>query len=200
LPTWPDRGNGRHDQQRLGPIGLLLALNFVFFLGLTGRSASRAASLQEEVQTSSRELSTVLKDLDKNDRKQALARLVDREYQDLCDHVLRRYSENFNNVRLELESIMKEVRVGAQTISYTKTDMPDFALIRNTISIPLKGDYHSLRKLLSLIEQSDQFLIVDSIQLTDSTNEGKELNLHIGLVAFFYEPEPEAASGKRNPT
>ncbi|MFC2173973.1 hypothetical protein ACFLU6_15325 [Acidobacteriota bacterium] len=190
---------GADNRRWLMPALLLCVLNLVFYFGLTARSANRLEQLENEIADSNRELMSARKVLDRNDRKRALGSLVERELDDLHKNVLLRYGEHFQNVRLELQGILKQVSIAATQISYGRTDFADFRLIQDNISFPLKGDYYSLRKLLNLIEQSEQFLIIDSIQLADSTNKGKELNLNISLITFYYEPDLDGKERRKRP-
>jgi hypothetical protein len=107
----------------------------------------------------------------------------------LYHEILKTTEMQFAPIRQELETLFRKSRVENTSLNYHWNFRKEEEVQQCTFSFPLKGSYESLRKFLESIEKSEFMLIIDRINLAESTETGKELNLQISISTYFYEPK-----------
>ncbi len=73
---------------------------------------------------------------------------------------------------------------GAPTRGVAKTASAN--AVEVTISFPVEGTYQQVRRLINLLEVSDQFIIIDQVSLGSDT--GEKLNMTIRVKTLFRSP------------
>ena len=56
-------------------------------------------------------------------------------------------------------------------------------------TMPLTGSYESLRQFMDTIERSENFIVIESIQIANSKEGGIILSLLIQLSTYFIDPD-----------
>jgi Tfp pilus assembly protein PilO len=92
-------------------------------------------------------------------------------------------------IQREVRSIAASLGMDPESIGYTPTYLDKVDLVQFSISVPLVGDYRNLRQFISKIENSENFLIIDSVTLGGSRDGGALLDLSIQLSTYFSAPE-----------
>ena len=64
-----------------------------------------------------------------------------------------------------------------------------------SVSFTVQGTYEQIRRLINLLELSDQFVIIDGIGLAGGGSDTKNLTMNIRLKTLFREPV--AANARR---
>jgi hypothetical protein len=122
------------------------------------------------------------------------------------------YNERWSTQNERLTALILEVkRLNAATkmepVAYTFTEGGGSATENRNrpgavgtstvaINFTVQGDYQQVRRLINLLELSEQFVIIDSIELAGSALDPK-LTLNLRLKTLFREPTgtPAAAAG-----
>lgn len=91
-------------------------------------------------------------------------------------------------LRLDLERIFEQAGMRAPTMDYRYADMGKEKVKRIVTSFVYTGTYASLKKFLSIIENTPRFLVIDEIDFTNTGSGGGPLTLRMTL-AGYYETE-----------
>jgi len=75
------------------------------------------------------------------------------------------------------------------------TKVKGIGTIAATISYSVEGNYQQVRRLINLLELSDQFVIIDSLTVT-ATGDTNILNLTLRLKTLFREPRADMPAPK----
>ena len=62
--------------------------------------------------------------------------------------------------------------------------------------VPLEGGYQNLRSFIQAVESSEQFIVVERVQLGRSNEGGVMLQLNITLATYFDAPELRKQRGE----
>jgi hypothetical protein len=71
-----------------------------------------------------------------------------------------------------------------QAISYPDETIEDYGLRKRSFQFGVEGTYGDLRKLINLLELSDSFLTLESVQLSGSGT-GNRLRIDLSLSTLF---------------
>jgi len=105
--------------------------------------------------------------------------------------VLSTKQERMTPVQRELRSIASKFGIKPESISYAKEIFEEDRIVRFSASLPLNGSYESLRAFIDAIENSANFITIQSIQLADSKEGGVILSLNINVATYFFDPDVE---------
>lgn len=121
---------------------------------------------------------------------------------DFLQKVLRTKQENLVDVQREINEIGREFRIDPDTVSYGSTELAEDGLERFNISVLLEGDYTDLRKFIARVENSEKFLVIESVTLQGTKEGGLLLSMNIVISTYFDAPwlkdtKKGAARGRR---
>ena len=91
-------------------------------------------------------------------------------------------------LRLDLERIFEQAGLRTPTMDYRYADMGKEKVKRIVTSFSYTGTYSSLKKFLSIIENTPRFLVIDEIDFMNTGSGGGPLTLRMTL-AGYYESE-----------
>lgn len=115
----------------------------------------------------------------------------------LRDERLGTRDERIVEIQQELTRLCREFGIDLATVSYKNERLVEQGLDRFAMIVPLEGGYANLRRFLQAIESSDQFLVVERVQLGGQReSRGNELQLNI-TVGSYFRMELPAAKPKR---
>src|SRR5262245_11135460 len=101
----------------------------------------------------------------------------------------------------EIRGIADQFKINVETITYPRETYPKDKVTKFSATMPLTGSYENLREFIDTIEHSENFIVIEGIQLANSKEGGVILGLSIQLSTFFVDPdiqEPDVAvKGKR---
>jgi Tfp pilus assembly protein PilO len=133
--------------------------------------ADRVASLQEDLKERRERLDPL------DARRQKLQTLLDRSKRNDLE-IRKLYAESFSTRRARLTNINNEVKTLARkagldprSFSYPEEQIQQYGLIKRSFIFSVEGSYVNLRKFINLLELSDSFLTLESINLMPGTSE-----------------------------
>lgn len=91
----------------------------------------------------------------------------------------------------EIRGIADQFKINVDTITYPRETYPKDKVTRFSATMPLTGSYENLREFIDTIEHSENFIVIDGIQLANSKEGGVILGLSIQLSTFFVDPDIE---------
>jgi Tfp pilus assembly protein PilO len=103
------------------------------------------------------------------------------------DQTLSYKNDRMTRIQREVRDLARAHQLDPDQISYSTSPLKDTGLVRFQISFPLDGRYVTLQDFIKEVEQSPNFLIVDSVNMQESL--GQDLKLQIRLVTYFQAPD-----------
>ncbi len=181
-------------------LGLLLWLGLnLAWLSLVNLPRSQAlASADERVQNLRRTASGRAREV--REMELAVERIRNREHtlELFFDQVLANKSQRMVAIQRELREIAIRHRIDPNRINYTHEVVKDTVdMVRFGASFPLRGGYQVLRSFIRDIEHSENFLIIDGVNLAKSREGGALLALDIQISTMFRDLDLKAEE-KRN--
>jgi len=190
IPAILKRFNIREERLRVGAVLAAVAvLNLILYLTLNLPRMHRESVEERRVEMATQGLSELsrrvglMKDLDR--RFETEKGKVDTFYNDL----LGAKENRMVRIQREVRRIAAGLGMDPESISYQPEFLDKVGLVRFTINVPLVGDYRNLRQFITRIENSENFLLIDSVTLGGSKDGGALLDLSIQLSTFFSAPE-----------
>ncbi len=166
-----------------------LGINLTFAFAVNMPRARRAAQLDQSVISTSSALTTRMRDVkslrEHHSRVLAGTESLDSFYSD----ILSTKQERLISFQREIREIAVRFNINLETISYRREAFPKDKVAKFTAAMPLNGSYENLREFIDTIEKSENFIIIDSIQLTSSKEGGVILSLLIQLSTYFVDDE-----------
>ena len=165
-----------------------LGLNLAFSFLINVPRANEVAALQEEQQHLNRELVRKTADIDalRSDHRRVVEgnSSLDMFY----DEVLSTKEKRLVAFQKELRDIAGKFNINMDAVSYPREVFPN-KVIKLGAAMPLTGSYENLRSFLKTIEASENFIVIEAIQLANSKEGGVILSLTILLSTYFVDPE-----------
>ncbi len=166
-------------------LGLNLAM--AFFINVP--RAKRVMALDEAVVRAAAALSTRTNDVT-NLREHHARVLTGRQSLELFySEILSRKSERLISFQREIREIAGRFNINLETIGYRNEPFPEDKVAKFTATMPLTGSYENLREFVDTIERSENFIVIEAIQLTSSKEGGVILSLLIQLSTYFVDEE-----------
>jgi Tfp pilus assembly protein PilO len=186
----------REKQLLLAILGVLLIANLVFFFTYRVQFEERLKEIETRQEQSETRLQQARAARQTTERQVAGYRKVQRDVQDV-------YNNRWSTQTARLSPLIQEVKrltVASQlvpqtisfdrTISGTKNTAADLSASTVGITFAVAGTYQQARRLINLLELSQQFVIVDRLLLTSSNEGVLTLNLHVKTL--FRDPSAKA--------
>jgi hypothetical protein len=117
----------------------------------------------------------------------------------LAADVLSTRQKRMINVQLEISELFKEFGLSWDRVQYENAPLAENdALERFAIVVPLEGGYSSLRRFIQAVEKSENFLVIERVQLgTGKVQDVVDLN--ITLATYFITPDAKLENlGKKS--
>jgi Tfp pilus assembly protein PilO len=194
IPAILKRFDIREERMRVGIVlATVAALNLVLYLTLNLPRMHRETVEVRRVDQMTRSLGEVsrrvalMRELD--DRFESERGKVDTFFGDL----LGTKDGRMIRIQREVRGIASSLGMDPESIGYQPEFLDKVGLVRFSISVPLVGDYRNLRQFISRIENSENFLIIDSVTLGGAREGGALLDLSIQLSTYFNAPDMKAA-------
>jgi len=185
-------------------LGVLLLANTIFFFNYRVQYVSRLEDLDTKQEQTKQQLNDARRARITAEQQLAAYKKVQTDLQML-------YNDRWSTPMLRLTALIDEVkRLAAAsklqppsyqfTSSETKNDVTKGSIGTNTVEIAftVQGTYEQVRRLINLLELSDQFVIIDSISLGSSgVAAEKTLTLNIRLKTLFRDTRSTAPLANR---
>jgi Tfp pilus assembly protein PilO len=196
IPAFLKRFDIREERLRVGAVLAAVAvLNLVLYLMLNLPRMHRESVEERRVEMATQSLSEL-------SRRVGLMKDLDRRFETESD-LLGAKEDRMIRIQREVRRIAAGLGMDPESISYQPEFLDKVGLVRFMINVPLVGDYRNLRQFITQIENSENFLIIDSVTLGGSKDGGALLDLSIQLSTFFSASErketqeAEARPGRR---
>jgi len=96
-------------------------------------------------------------------------------------------------VQRELSRIASDFSVTPTQLRFVQESVTGTDLVRLAVELPLVGGYNNLRQFLRQVEASDEFLVVESVQLQEGEQGGSMLNLRVRISTYYADREETEA-------
>ncbi len=93
-------------------------------------------------------------------------------------------SRRLTTVTQEVKDLARQAGLSPRAISYPENEIESYGLIKRSFNFSVQGPYPALRKLVSLLETSHSFLVIDGL-VVGSNTEGPELKIDLTLSTLF---------------
>lgn len=100
------------------------------------------------------------------------------------------------DVQLEITNLAKKFGIAAERVQYENSTIENEQLERFGSVIPLAGGYTNLRKFIQAVESSQNFLVIERVDL-GSGKTGDSVDLNITLATYFIAPDADLDFGKK---
>jgi Tfp pilus assembly protein PilO len=191
-------------EKRLLLIGLavLFAANTIFFFTYRVQYENRLSALDTRLEEKKQELQAATQARAQAEQQLAAYRKVQKDIREIYDV---EWSTQGQRLTMFIGEVMRlatsshlvprnyaftgstTAKSGARTSAATATEV--------TIGFPVEGTYEQVRRLINLLEISDQFIIIDQISL--GSENGERLNMTIKVKTLFRDTAAGARSSNQ---
>jgi len=108
-------------------------------------------------------------------------------------------SQRLTRVTSEVKSLAQKAGLNPRTLSYPEVALEDYGLVKRSFVFAVEGTYLELRQFINLMEHSDSFLTLESVTLSEASQEtGPELRMNLKISTLFSEEAgPDEAGAAR---
>lgn len=169
-------------------LGVLLLINIVFFVTYRVRYETRIESLNDDLAVARENLKEAS---DRSRETQQLLGSVDRTREDLEQVYNDWWStrpERLAPMIVELQTLATKSGLKPPTRSYNWSEQESGQTAGAetlSVSFRVEGTYEQIRNLINLIEMSPHFIIIEQIDLVDTSDGGQQLGLSLSLKTLF---------------
>ncbi len=189
-------------------LGLLLVANTAFFFTYRVRYKNRIDSLDQRLAESEARLSEARAARVTAERRYASYRKVERDVQFIYDQKWATQGERLTAVIAEIKKLAVASDLVPRSYTFTNQEAvvadassrrraPSLDATEVGISYGVEGTYEQVRRLINLLELSDQFVIIDAITLSSQSGEALQVNLHVKTLFRGDRPPGEVPASKR---
>jgi Tfp pilus assembly protein PilO len=93
-------------------------------------------------------------------------------------------SRRLTTITQEVKDLARQAGLSPRAISYPEKEIQDYGLIKRSFNFSVQGPYSALRKLVSLLETSHSYIVIDELNVGSNT-EGPELRIDLTLSTLF---------------
>ena len=176
-------------------LGVLLAANTLFFFTYRVQYQQRLKSLEDRKSLSDAQLSAARSARTGAERRLAAYRQIQRDVQTVYAQHWATETERLTPLIAEVKRLAVASELVPRSTSYVREARkgPGLGTSAETVTITftVQGNYQQVRRLISLLELSQQFVIIDQIGLTASDNQ--LLTLTLQLKTLFRDTSPLAS-------
>jgi Tfp pilus assembly protein PilO len=165
-------------------LGLSLAVAFL----INVPRANEVSQLTADLQHLRREINA--KSADVEDLRPQHDRVLrgDSDLNIWYDEVLSTKEKRLISFQKELRQISAKFNINMDAVTYPREQLPN-RVTKMGAAMPLTGSYENLRAFLKTIESSENFIVIESIQLANAREGGVILSLTILLSTYFVDPD-----------
>jgi Tfp pilus assembly protein PilO len=185
-------------------LALLLLGNVVFFLTYRVQYQSRLDEMDERLQQAEGQLSQTRQSRAESEAKLLSYRKVEKDVQQVFDEHWSTRPRRLTRLISEVKRLADASNAIPRTYSFATEDQVkaaaatrggrEVAIGANEMSITFSVDasYEQIRRMINLLELSEQFVIIEGVSLSSGGND--KLNLNLRLKTLFRDEEGPAAA------
>lgn len=107
--------------------------------------------------------------------------------------------ERFTRAINEVKKRAREAGLNPTSWGYPRRQIDESKLIKRGIEFSVQGSYQELRTFINFLEVNEQFLVLESITLSDAgAGRNQILNINLSLSTIFVAPEEAEIEGDRS--
>jgi hypothetical protein len=180
-------------------LGVLLAVNTIFFFTYRVQYENRLRALDARLDVAKNELQAATHARVQAEQQLAGYRRVEKDVHEIYDVEWATQGQRLTAFIGEVMRLANASHLVPRSYSFSgaatakNVSKTRGAATEVSIGFPVEGTYQQVRRLINLLEVSDQFIIIDQISL--GSENGDRLNMTIRVKTLFRD----AASGPRTP-
>ncbi len=169
-------------------LGVLLAANTVFFFTYRVQYENRLRALDERLELAKKQLEAASRARVAAEQQLAAYRQTQRDVEQIFATRWATENERLTAVIDEVKQLARASQLEPPSYSFTRTattgsggtgSRKPVGATEVGISFTVEGTYQKVRRLINLLELSDQFVIIDQISLSATTGDTLTMNLHV---------------------
>jgi Tfp pilus assembly protein PilO len=185
----------------LGVLGVLLLANVVFFLTYRVQYQTRLDEMEERRDQVEGQLAKTRRQRAEAEMSLTAYRKVERDVQLVYDETWSTQPRRLTAMIAEVKRLAIASNAVPRTLVFGTSESKEVAGTRKTkpvgarevsISFSVTATYEQVRRMINLLELSNQFVIIDSINLAEADHPRLTLNLRIKTL---FRDEPTTAGG-----
>lgn len=177
------------------PLGFL-ALNLALFFGNRLVLGVRLIALEAELESRQEQLAVARAERDHKVDLLERARFAREDLDTLYADRLASKRQRLTAVLAHVKDLANRAGLDLPTISYPETVLEEQGLEKLAFVFAVEGDFASLRRFVSLLEASDEFLALEQIAVNESSEAvGARLNIRMTLTTLFALEQSTRQSG-----
>jgi len=182
-------------------LGLLLAANTIFFFTYRVRYEERLKDLDDRLAQSEARLAQARSTRLLAERRVAAVRKTQRDVRDVYDKQWSTETQRLTALISEVEHLAAASQLVPPSKNFVRTTNAQpqkrgrVAAETVNINFTVKGTYQQMRRLINLLELSQQFVIIDQISINSAENQ--QLTMTLTLKTLFRDmTQPPGAAPK----
>ena len=181
------------------PALLFFLANAVAFSVYRFGYADQVQSLEADLGEAQKQLQPQLLKRKELERRLQRAGAAEVAVKQLYDQQFSTRSQRLTRVTSEVKSLARKAGLNPRTLSYPEQALEDYGLVKRSFVFTVEGTYLELRQFINLMEHSDSFLTLESVSLSEASQEtGPELRMSLKISTLFsQETGPEEAGAAR---
>ena len=185
-------------------LGVLLAANTLFFFTYRVQYESRLQELDQRLADSNTRLAQARAARIGAERRYQTYLKIQGDVQEVYNERWSTQAERLAPLITEIKRLAVASQLVPQSYSFTKTetaaetDRATRGMGATTVGISyaVGGNYTQVRRLINLLELSQQFVIIDQISIASQDEKTLTLNLHLKTLFRDMQPQPAAPAGQ----
>jgi len=179
----------------LPAVAICVASGAVFAWQVSG-SAGREARVVGEVAQLEAEIGRLESIRDEAGGERAAVAKLERQFSELYDDVFGDLDDRLTRILRAVHAATREAGLQPGSFGYSAADERKTGYVRFGIQFAVEGSYRQLRRLLTALQASPEFLIVENVGI-DGENETSRQTLKIGLRVATYLAEADQETLRR---
>lgn len=169
-------------------LGIIAAVNLLFFLILHRPIRSEYFSLQDSIQQSRKNVKTRRDRIDRLEKLNAQLETSAQDRQRLITKHFIPKETGWSEILPQLDAMVQRSGVKNSRKDYTTAETPQYGLYSVKIRLPVSGLYTNVVNFIKDIEKADTLFIIDSIDVRGSGLRGSpDVTMSLNLETFFYQ-------------
>lgn len=178
-------------------LGALLLANVLFFLTYRVRYQQRLEDLDSRQTQAQAQLDQAIVHRNSIQAQLAAYAQVRHDIQAVYDERWSTQKERLSAILVETQRLAAASQLHPRSYSFTQDVQKDASLGATVMHIAfnVQGTYQQVRRLINLIELSDEFMIIDQLALASSAEDNSGvINLTIRIKTLFRDPKGESTA------
>jgi hypothetical protein len=180
-------------------LGILLAANTIFFFTYRVQYEQRLRALDERLAKSESELASARGARIAAEQQVASYAKIQKDVEEIYNSRWATREERLTRLITEVKRLTVASNLVPKTINFTQAEAGQRGSSTRAqglnatevgMAFAVEGSYQQVRRLINLLELSEQFVIVQEIGLTSDTNSESGLNVNLLVKTLFREATP----------